>query len=160
MFAPDPQGGPSRPNMVLGPWERPLWVSASKLTWFPRCLWKVYSQNWKIFILVNLALSGSSCALKGAPGSFWALLKMQFLVYNPRRRLGRVRVPGWSEDINNLLHSLSCRPEFSQLFQVILHDDGAWQPNEQPLLWGEGISDPTGFWMRIHFETQISILLP
>lgn len=69
-------------------------------------------------ILVNVTISGSRCALKGATGSCWMLLKTPFLVYNPRRRLGTD---------NNLLYSLSLSCH-SQLFLVTLYDDGAWQP--------------------------------
>lgn len=39
-------------------------------------------------ILVNLTISGSRGALKGATGSWWMLLKTGWLVYSPRRRLG------------------------------------------------------------------------
>lgn len=48
---------------------------------------------------VNLTISGCRCARNGATGSWWVLLKTQFLVYSPWRRLRT----GWSKDINNLL---------------------------------------------------------
>lgn len=71
------------------------------------------------------------------------LLKTQFLVYGPWRRLGTVRVPGWSEHINNLPLTLTLPPSFCSFFKLFLltllglyvkahtQTDGSLQPRRQ-----------------------------
>lgn len=88
---------------------------------------------------VNLTISGCRCARNGATGSWWMLLKTQFLVYSPRRRLRTVSVPGWSKDINNLLPPPPPPPVQSWVFTTFSgHSVWWWSFGKCRLRWSFG----------------------